>query len=137
MDEPQVHTMFMTSPPDDLNRVHEFLEQVWKDVPCVEMMDRFGFETALVELAANIFRHADVGEGLECSVRVETGDKCIVALLTDSGVSGNVYLGDRPMPDVMDESGRGLLLIKALVDELHYERQGEVNRWRLSKKLVP
>ncbi len=137
MAEKQVHTMFMSSPPDDVNRVHEFLAEVWEDVPSIEMMDRFGFETALVELAANIFRHADSGEGLECSVRLETDGSRIVAVLTDSGVKGNVYLGDHDMPDVMEESGRGLLLIKALVDELHYERQGEVNRWRISKKLVP
>lgn len=132
-----IHSMYMTSPPDDVNRVHEFLEQVWEDAPTIGMMDRFGFETALVELAANIFRHADIGDGLECNVRVETGDKRIVALLTDSGAKGNIYLGDADMPDEMEENGRGLLLIKALVDELHYERQGEVNQWRISKKLVP
>ena len=137
MAEPQIHTMFMTSPPDDIGRVHEFLEQVWRDTPAIEMMDRFGFETALIELAANIFRHADAGEGLECNVQVEAGEKRIVALLTDSGVQGNIYLGGGEMPDEMEENGRGLLLIKALVDELHYERQGERNRWRISKKLMP
>lgn len=129
--------MMMTTPPDDVDRVHEFLEHVWHDVPTIGMMDRFGFETALIELAANIIRHADNGEGLECTVRVETRDKVIIAMLTDTGVSGNIYLGEREMPDELDESGRGLLLIKALVDELHYERFGDRNRWRISKKLLP
>ena len=137
MVETHIHTMFMTSPPDDVNRVHELLEQVWDEAPTIPMMDRFGFETAMVELAANIFRHADDGSGLECTVRVETGEGRIVAMLTDSGLKGNIYLGDSDMPDEMEEKGRGLLLIKALVDELHYERQGEVNRWRISKKLQP
>ena len=129
--------MLMTSPPDDVDRVHDFLEQVWRDAPSIEMMDRFGFETALIELTSNIFKYADVGEGLECNVRVETGDRRIVALLTDSGVGCNIYLGGGEMPDQMEESGRGLLLIKALVDELHYERLGDVNNWRISKNLKP
>jgi anti-sigma regulatory factor (Ser/Thr protein kinase) len=39
------------------------------------------------------------------------------------------------MPGVDKESGRGLALARTLLDDFGYERDGDVNRWRLVKKL--
>jgi serine/threonine-protein kinase RsbW len=39
------------------------------------------------------------------------------------------------MPDVESEAGRGLAMARSLLDDLGYERDGEVNRWRLVKQL--
>lgn len=33
------------------------------------------------------------------------------------------------------ESGRGLAMIEAAVDEVHYARDGDTNRWTLVKRL--
>jgi len=38
-----------------------------------------------------------------------------------------------PAPD--SEQGRGLAMARSLLDELGYRRDGEVNRWRLVKRL--
>ena len=99
------------------------------------MRDRFSFETALIELAANVIRHADDGDGVTCTLAIETSGEEIVATITDSGVAGNVHLGWREMPGELEESGRGIALIKALVHELDYDRQGDLNCWRISRKL--
>jgi serine/threonine-protein kinase RsbW len=39
------------------------------------------------------------------------------------------------MPDATSETGRGLAMARSLLDELGYEREGEVNKWRLIKRL--
>jgi serine/threonine-protein kinase RsbW len=39
------------------------------------------------------------------------------------------------MPGHESEQGRGLAMSRSLLDELGYERDGEVNRWRLVKRL--
>jgi anti-sigma regulatory factor (Ser/Thr protein kinase) len=39
------------------------------------------------------------------------------------------------MPSHSSEAGRGIAMARKLLDELGYERDGEVNRWRLVKKL--
>lgn len=137
MIEARVHTISLTSPPDDVDRVHRFLEGVWAETPAIETMVRFSFETALIELAANILKHADAGDGLECVVRVETGATRIAAVLTDSGLTGDISLDEAQSPAELEESGRGILLVKALVDELSYERRDGLNRWSILKRLEP
>jgi serine/threonine-protein kinase RsbW len=42
---------------------------------------------------------------------------------------------DRQMPDAASETGRGLAMARSLLDELDYEREGQVNKWRLMKRL--
>ena len=37
------------------------------------------------------------------------------------------------MPEELAESGRGIALIQALVDELEYVRSGSSNHWRISR----
>jgi serine/threonine-protein kinase RsbW len=41
----------------------------------------------------------------------------------------------REMPHHESEDGRGLAMARSLLDDLGYERDGEVNRWRLVKRL--
>jgi serine/threonine-protein kinase RsbW len=135
MDDALVHTLRMSSPPDDVGTLHDLLESVWADVPRIAVRERFGFETALVELVGNVICHADSGSGVSCTLSIETVENRIEALLSDTGEPGDVELRGRDMPDGLSESGRGIPLIQALVDELSYEREGGFNRWRISKQL--
>ena len=137
MTEPSVHTLEMSVPPDDVDTVHNLLETVWSDAPGISLRDRMSFETALVELASNVIQYANAGTGVSCRVSVETQEDQISASLCDSGKAADVELDGRRMPDGMAESGRGIALIQALVDELTYSRDDDVNHWEITRRLAP
>ncbi len=94
------------------------------------------FETALAEVGANVLRYAhpkDSPEALaEYQLWLEAGT--LTALLTDWGPPLHNHL-THAMPAQTDESGRGLAIARQMLDELDYERKGEVNTWRLVKRL--
>ena len=129
--------MDLSSPPDDINTVQDLMQDVWAASPNVSTIDRFSFETALVELAANVIAHADAGAGVSCNLTVTIAADRIDAELSDSGQGGDFDLSNSEMPDDMSESGRGLPIIRALVDHLQYDRVGLVNHWKISRNLRP
>ena len=93
------------------------------------------FETALGEIGGNVLTHgrpSGTVRPVEYALRFEGG--VVEASLTDSGAAVHEHLG-RDMPAAENESGRGLAIARSLLDELGYERDGEVNRWRLVKRL--
>ena len=93
------------------------------------------FETALGEIGSNVLTHGRP-PGTERSVdyvlRYDGG--VVEASLTDSGAAVHEHLA-REMPAHESESGRGLAIARSLLDELGYQRDGEVNRWHLVKRL--
>jgi len=133
--EQRRHEVELHSPPDDVDDVHALLGQVWAENPQVAPMERFRFETALVELSGNVFEHADEGTGLRCTLTVTVCTDRLTAVVVDTGrpLDGDIHRTD--MPDELAESGRGLPLIQALVDEFSYEREHGTNRWRLAHNL--
>ena len=94
------------------------------------------FETALGEIAANALTHGRPHQGTRSPVDyvLRLRGTTVVATLTDGGPAVHEHLG-RPMPDADSEAGRGLTIARSLLDDLGYERYGDVNRWRLVKTL--
>jgi serine/threonine-protein kinase RsbW len=129
----QGRSLHFTTPPDDLNAVHDFLETVLETAPDIDDLDRMAFETALVELAGNVIQHADGGGGTTCVLTVTVEGGHLRAELTDSAEAGGVRLVGRTMPDELDESGRGIPFIQALVDTLEYRRDGDHNVWTIAR----
>ena len=122
-------------PPHDVDAVQDMLQDAWSTLPELSEDDRMRFELALIELTSNVIRHANDGSGVSCTLRIDNHGDRIEATLVDSGKPGNVCISASEMPDDLSESGRGIPLIRALVDELDYGRDGGVNRWYIMRRL--
>jgi serine/threonine-protein kinase RsbW len=133
MSTSEVQTRFVT-PPADVNDVHDLLDGLWADVPDVSPLDRMAFETALSELVSNVIQHADAGNGVTCTLHIVADEGGVRAVLSDSAESGGVVMRDFKMPDEEAESGRGLAMIQALVDDFSYERRAERNVWTIERR---
>jgi serine/threonine-protein kinase RsbW len=123
-------------PPHDVDAVQDMLQDAWSALPELSDDDRMRFELALVELASNVIRHANDGAGVSCTLRIENLGDRIEATLVDSGKPGNVCISATEMPDDLSEGGRGIPLIRGLVDVLDYGRDGGLNRWYIMRKLA-
>jgi serine/threonine-protein kinase RsbW len=124
----------LRTPADDINVVHAYIERIWALHPSLDMMDRLRFETALIELAANVIQHADDGKSIVADISIVIDDEHIRGTISDSSPAVKVDLTRRDMPDEDAESGRGIAFIQRLVDVLHYERRDDENLWVIEKR---
>ena len=124
----------LRTPADDINVVHAYIERIWALHPDLDVMDKLRFETALIELAANVIQHADDGKSIVADVSIVIDSDYIHGRISDSSPAVKVDLTRREMPDGDAESGRGIAFIQRLVDVLHYERRDEENLWVIEKR---
>jgi serine/threonine-protein kinase RsbW len=93
------------------------------------------FETALAEIGANVLTHGrPPGADHSVDYVLRLDKKTAFASFSDPGPPFADQLA-RSMPDATSEAGRGLAMARSLLDDLGYEREGEVNIWRLVKEL--
>jgi serine/threonine-protein kinase RsbW len=93
------------------------------------------FETALAEIGANVLTHGrPPGQAHPVDYVLQLDENIARASFTDRGPPVHNHLA-RAMPGPSSEAGRGLAMARSLLDELGYERDGEMNRWRLVKRL--
>lgn len=134
--------------PDDLGLLHEALQRFWVEfveATSTELPPRWRllFEIAVLEIANNIVRHAqlDRARSATFAMRLSGYADRVVASFYDSGLP---FISDKPRSrsiehlDVADlpERGYGLQAARDAVDSLHYSRSvtGH-NNWRLVKYL--
>jgi serine/threonine-protein kinase RsbW len=117
--------------PACLDAVHELLAQLWAQRPDAGADARARFTTAVAELVANVVEHGRTAAGrpprLVLSLAAAPG--AVVADLEDDGIEVPPV---PPAPgDPLAESGRGVALAAAAVDELSYARADGRNRWHV------
>ena len=121
--------------PASLEKVHALLQRFWSSGPDVDDVWRMMFETAVAEIAANIVEHSRRERGarvLWLSLRA-FGDR-VEAWLQDDGLGVDVSL-DAPFPLELAQRGRGVALVRSMVDEFSYVRSEDMNRWLIVKRL--
>ena len=122
--------------PADMERLHDLLERASAAHPHVPAADVMMFETAVMELANNVVEHGKpVGE-VRWHFRLEVLAAALTARLSDSGeeYAGWDASATHDMPGELAESGRGLPLASAVLDELDYQRDGGVNVWTMTRR---
>lgn len=94
------------------------------------------FETAVAEIGANVLTHGRKEGPSDAPVeyRLRLEGHMAMATFTDRGPPLHNQL-TRSMPEPASETGRGLAIARQVLDELGYERDGEINTWRLVKRL--
>lgn len=131
-----VHELNGPVDPGCLEKVDLLLQQVWATSADVSGTDRTLFETAVIEIAANIIQHG-AGEGsINYTLTIEVYPDRLDAHFRDDGIAAQVDIDALSMPDPLAESGRGLAIAKAALDVLAYERQNNNNNWTLSRLLT-
>lgn len=138
-DEGGRHEYSLTAPavPASLDRVHALLQEVWAAHGDLAETDRMLFEVAVTEVGGNIAEHAHDGEPLDFTLHVRVHPDRIEGDFLDDGRRAEVDLAAATMPRALSESGRGLALTLAAVDELVYRRDGGTNHWRIVRLRRP
>jgi serine/threonine-protein kinase RsbW len=130
--------------PEQLNAIHAALARFWiaaerELLPPVGSDWRHAFDTAVVEIATNIMRHAYPDRKGQLRLRLGCGMDSVQADFTDSGVPFQPRPRQlQPEPaerEELPEGGFGLDLISAFVDTLDYHRTPNgINHWLLVKR---
>ena len=122
--------------PDDMELLHVLLERVSTEHPHVPASDVMMFETAVMELANNVVEHGRPVGQVAWHFRLDVSTDSLTARLADSGEEYAGWDADatHTMPGEMAESGRGLPLASAVLDELDYRREGSSNVWTMVRR---
>lgn len=135
-DGPALYHLLAPARPQSIELAHDVISQLWTHEPMPSVTDRIRFETAVIEILANIVEHAARLDPPDVSPRqfdltvAMDADK-IEARFSDDGKPSEIDLAQVTMPSEDAEDGRGLALTLASVDDLSYERIGPVNHWTL------
>ena len=121
--------------PASLEKVHALLQRFWSKGPDVDDVWRMMFETAVAEIAANILEHSRRDRGARMlRLRLSAFGDRVEAWLQDDGLGVDVSL-DAPFPLESAQRGRGVALVRSMVDEFSYARSEDMNRWLIVKRL--
>ncbi|MCK6081703.1 ATP-binding protein [Microbacterium sp. EYE_5] len=115
-----------------IDAVHDALEGLWVDVPDVSDEDRLLFALAVSEVATNVVEHAAGDVRPTVSIRLAVDAGRLVAVMSDDAEPALIRLGEVEMPGSDAESGRGLALALAALDELRHEAD-DGNTWVLRR----
>ncbi len=126
------HTEYVAghAEPAFIDAVHDAMERLWLAVPTVGEEDRTMFSLAVSEIVTNVVEHAAGRETISVTAEVSATARDLCAVLTDDAHPALIDLDVVRMPDEDAESGRGLALALATLDELTHEPGGG-NTWRL------
>ncbi|HET7071310.1 MAG TPA: ATP-binding protein [Nocardioides sp.] len=121
--------------PESLNLLHDLLERAGREHPDLDGADLMLFETAVIEVAGNVVEHGRPHGGVAWTFRLAVLPDRLEATLSDSGEEYPGGTWGTAMPDdPMQETGRGLPLATAVLDDLGYRRTGESNHWTMLRR---
>lgn len=118
---------------DALEPLHELFAAVHEPV---ESMDLMLFETAVIEVVGNLIQHGRPPGEVQFDFILEVTDESLLGRIDETGETVTIDLNN-PMPDPSVESGRGLPLIRAVLDEFRFERTRGRNMWVLRRDRHP
>jgi serine/threonine-protein kinase RsbW len=123
--------------PATVEAVHDDLDGMWTEADFVPETDRMAFTLAVVEAATNVVDHAvpAAQTPLELEVDVRAEPCRLQAKIYEIGAApALIDLEAAPALEQLQESGRGIGLIQALVSTVVFQRRGDTNVWELHRE---
>lgn len=121
---------------DLVDRALDELDRLWERAPEVSPQDRTLFTLALSEVTTNIAQHNDRTDVVfSVDVRV-TADE-LRASVRDTAPPAPIDWDAVSMPEEAAESGRGLALSQAALDEFTHTVGDHGNTWVLVRRVDP
>jgi len=117
-----------------VDRALDELELLWTRTPDVPAEDRILFGLALSEVMTNVSQHSS-GVEVTMSVDVRASRDALRAEITDSAAPATIDWDGVAMPDQESESGRGLALAVAALDQFDHANDRGGNTWVLVRRL--
>lgn len=116
---------------------HALLDRILDTAAHVGDEDRMLFRLAVSEVATNIVEHARSREPVEVGIVVRVSETELSAVFTDNADPALIDLENIDMPGADAESGRGLAIALATLDELtRSTAEGSTgNTWTLRRAL--
>lgn len=91
---------------------------------------------AVDEAVGNVIKHAYAGrEGGKLTVTLKASPAGVEVQIRDSGAPFDPTERQPPAPEELRTGGRGLFLIREIMDDLQYGRENGANVFRMSKRL--
>lgn len=116
-----------------LDAIENTLDRMWSVHLHVPTTVRMQIGIAVAEIAGNIVEHAVGARALWARMEARVGLTEVRVEFTDDGSPNSVDLGAVRLPHEMAETGRGLALAQAVLQNLSYRRNG-MNHWTLVSK---
>lgn len=118
-----------------VDRALDALDGLWADAPHVADQDRTLFALAVSEVVTNMVQHTENPDEVMLTVDIRVSADDLLATLTDTAPPAEIDWDGVEMPDPDSESGRGLALSTAALDELRHYADTRGNTWRLRRML--
>jgi serine/threonine-protein kinase RsbW len=116
---------------ETLTALQDLVDRLRTEHPDLDSLDVSMVETAAVELLGNIVEHGRPPGHVTYSLELSVLPDRIECRLTDCGAEAVEVEPQESMPEPEAESGRGLPMAQAALDELRYERDDGRNVWTM------
>ena len=123
----------------ELNRVAEFMESVCDELQ-LDMHVAMKLQVAMEEMVTNVIFYAyPEGTSADITLSAESDGRELTFVLSDTGkpfdptTKEDADLDVNPMD--REQGGMGILIVKNIMNEVSYQRLGDMNQLTMKKKL--
>lgn len=123
----------------ELMRVAEFMEGVCDELQ-IDMHVAMKLQVAIEEMVTNVIFYAyPEGTSADITLTAESNEKELTLILSDTGKpfdpTAKEDADTETNPMDREQGGMGILIVKNIMNEVTYERLGDINQLTMKKKL--
>ena len=123
----------------ELERVNQFVEEIGEELG-LDMELQMNLNLVMEEMVSNVIFYAyPKGTSADITLKAESDDKELTFVLSDTGIpfdptaKEDADIEENPMD--REQGGMGILIVKNIMNEVTYQRLGDMNQLTMKKKL--